>query len=104
MEYVFIIKHDIYGYEDDIQESFVEVFRNEDSARNFFEIKKEKIMQEYYDHTGENSIEDLFNTGAFSYDIEPTVNGMPYLYISLDEYGSDRLVIQKKDVMSFNII
>jgi hypothetical protein len=104
MEHVFVVKHDIYGYEDNIHESFIEVFCNEDSAKNFFEIKKEEIIQEYYNHTGENSIEDLFNTGAFSYDIEPTVNGMPFLYIDLDEYGFDRLVIQKKDVMSFNIM
>lgn len=101
MNCVFIVKHDIYGYEDNTYESFVEVFRNEDSARNYFEVKKEQVIQEYYDYTGINSIQELEENFSFYSDLEPTVYGLPYLFIDLDEYGSDRLVVQKKDIMSF---
>ena len=53
MEHVFIVKHDIYGYEDNIHESFIEVFCNEDSAKNFFEIKKEEIIQKSPEKSGD---------------------------------------------------
>ena len=101
MDCVFIVKHDIYGYEDDTYESFVEVFRNESSARNYFEVKKEQVMQEYYDYTDTNSIQELEDNFDFYSDLEPTVHGLPYLFMNLDEYGSDRLVVQRKDIMSF---
>ena len=101
MKEVYIVKHDVYCYEDCTYESFVEVFNNEDSARNYFEIKKEQITQEYYDYTGADSIEELENNYSFYSDLEPTVYGLPYLFIDLDDYGSDKLVVQKKDIMSF---
>jgi CRISPR/Cas system-associated protein Cas10 (large subunit of type III CRISPR-Cas system) len=101
MDYVFIVKHDVYGYEDNHYESFVEVFCNENSARNYFEVKKEQVMEEYYDYTDTNSIQELEDNFEFYSDLEPTVYGLPYLYMDLDEYGSDRLVVQRKDIMSF---
>lgn len=101
MDCVFIVKHDVYSYEDCSYESLVEVLCNEDSARNYFEVKKEQIIQEYYDYTGTNSIQELEDNFSFYSDLEPTVYGLPYLFIDLDDYGSDRLVIQKKDIMSF---
>ena len=101
MDCVFIVKHDVYGYEDGTYESFVEVFNNENSARNYFEVKKEQIMQEYYDHTGIDNIEELENNYSFYSDLEPTVYGLPYLFMDLDDFGSDKLVVQKKDIMSF---
>ena len=45
MSCVYIIKHDVYGYEDDYYESFVEVFNSLESATNYFEIKKEQIRK-----------------------------------------------------------
>lgn len=101
MNCVFIVKHDIYSYEDCTYESFVEVLCDEDSARNYFEVKKEQVMQEYYDYTGANSIEELEDDFSFYSDLEPTVYDLPYLFMDLDDYGSDRLVVQKKDIMSF---
>ena len=101
MDCVFIVKHDIYGYEDDTYESFVEVFRDESSARNYFEVKKEQVMQEYYEYTDTNSIQELEENYDFYSDLEPTVFSLPYLFMNLDEYGFDRLVVQKKDIMSF---
>ena len=104
MKCVYIIKHDVYGYEDDYYECLVEVFNSLESATNYFEIKKEQILQEYYDHTDTHSIQDLIDNHdyAFEYDFEPTVYNLPYAYIWLEEYGQDRLVIQKKDIMEFN--
>lgn len=101
MKEVYIVKHDIYCYEDSTYESRVEVLCDEDSARNYFEAKKEQIIEEYYEYTGVNSIQDLENNYSFYHDLEPTVYGMPYLFMDLDDFGSDRLVVQKKDVMSF---
>jgi hypothetical protein len=101
MREVYIVKHDVYSYEDGTYESFVEVLCNEDSARNYFEVKKEQVMQEYYDYTGTNSFQELEDNYDIYSDLEPTVYGLPYLFIDLDDYGSDRLVVQKKDIMSF---
>ena len=99
---VYIVKHDIYGYEDDTHESFVEVFDSLESATNYFEIKKEEILQEYYDYTDTSSIQDLMDNYDFDYDFESAVYGLPYAAIWLEDYGRDQLVIQKKDIMNFN--
>ena len=99
---VYVVKHDVYGYEDGCNESFVEVFDSLESATNYFKIKKEQILDEYMDETGINRIQDLMNHYDFDYDFEPASFNLPYAYISLDEYGYDRLVIQKKDIMKFN--
>ena len=101
MKEVYIIKHESYGYEESNYESVVEVFCDENSARNYFEIIREQIMQEYYDYTSTNSIQELENNNSFYSDLEPTVHGLPYLFMDLDDYGYDRLVVQKKDIMSF---
>ena len=101
MKEVYIVKHDVYSYEDDTYESLVEVLYDENSARNYFEVKKEQIIQEYYDYTGANSIDELEHNYSFYSDLEPTVYNMPYLFMDLDDFGSDRLVVQKKDIMSF---
>ena len=102
MNCVYIIKHDVYGFEDGYYESFVEVFNSLESATNYFEIKKEQIVQEYYDHTDTHNLQDLVDNYEFEYDFEPASFNMPYAYIWLEDYGHDRLVIQKKDVMEFN--
>lgn len=101
MNYVFIVKHDIYSYNDGTFESLVEVLCDEDSARNYFEVKKEQIMQEYYDYTGTSSIRELEDNFDFYSDLEPAAYGLPYLFMNLDDFGYDRLVVQKKDIMSF---
>ena len=57
-------------------------------------------MQEYYDYTDTNSIQELENNHSFYSDLEP-LYGLPYLFMDLDNFGYDRLVVQKKDIMSF---
>ena len=42
MREVYIVKHDVFSYEDYSYDSLVEVFYDENSARNYFEIKKEE--------------------------------------------------------------
>lgn len=101
MKEVYIVKHDIFSYEDRSYESFVEVFCDEDSARNYFEIKKEEIIQKYYDYTDSSSVQELEDNIDFYSDLKDTIYGLPYLYMDLEEYGFDRMVVQKKDVMSF---
>ena len=101
MREVYIVKHDVFSYDDYSYDSLVEVFYDENSARNYFEIKKEEIMQEYYDYTGTDSIQELEDNYGFYSDSEPTTYGLSYLFMDLNDYGSDRLVVQKKDIMSF---
>jgi hypothetical protein len=64
-------------------------------------MKKEMIIDEYMDYTDARDFNDLL-ANWIDYDFEPASFNMPYAYIWLDEYGYDRLVIQKKDVMEFN--
>ena len=100
MREVYIVKHDIFSYEDYSYDSSVEVFYDENSARNYFEIKKEEIMQDYYDYTGTNSVQELEDDYEFYY-TELTLYDLPHLFVDFTEYGSDKLTIQKKDIMSF---
>jgi hypothetical protein len=97
---VYIVKHDVFSYEDYSYDSSVEVFYDENSARNYFEIKKEEIMQEYYDYIGTDNAQELENNSDF-YSSELALDGLPHLFVDLIDYGSDKLTIQKKDVMSF---
>ena len=95
MSCVYIIKHDVYGYEDDHFESYVEVFDSKISAENYFIMKKEMIIDEYMEYTDARDFDDLL-ANWIDYDFEPTVYDLPYAYIWLEDYGYDRLVIQKK--------
>ena len=40
------------------------------------------------------------NNHSFYSDLEP-LYGLPYLFMDLDNFGYDGLVVQKKDIMSF---
>lgn len=101
MREVYIVKHDVFSYEDYSYDSLVEVFYDENSARNYFEIKKEEIMQEYYDYTGTDSIQELEDNYDFYSSSELVLYSLPHLFVDLNDYGSDKLTIQKKDVMTF---
>lgn len=101
MREVYIVKHDIFSYDDYSYDSLVEVFYDENSARNYFEIKKEEIMQEYYDYTGTDSIQELEDNYDFYSSSELVVYGLPHLFVDLNDFGSDKLTVQKKDVMTF---
>ena len=48
MNCVFIVKHDVYCYEDGTYESLVEVLCDEDSARNYFEVKNGGDKNPYF--------------------------------------------------------
>ena len=98
---VYTFKHDVYSWEEDNTESFVEVFADEKSAQNYFEIKKELAITEFLDYVGCTDLEEYIQNCEGDYDEEPTIENLPYFYIWLDDYGSDRLVVQKKTVMSF---
>ena len=98
---VYTLKHDVYSWEEDHTESFVEVFVDEESAQKYFEIKKELAITEFLDYVGCANLEEYIQDYEGDYDDESTVEDLPYFYIWLDEYGSDRLVVQKKTVMSF---
>ena len=99
---VYIVKHDIYDYEDNSYKSFVEVFDSLESATNYFEIKKEAILEEYYNYTDTHSIQDIMDNYDFDYVFKDKVYDLPYAYMWLEEYGHDRLTVQKKDIMEFN--
>lgn len=96
---VYIVKHDVFSYEDYSYDSLVEVFYDENSARNYFEIKKEVIMQEYCDYTGSDNVQELEDNYEFYY-TELALYDLPHLFVDLSDYGSDKLTIQKKDIMT----
>jgi hypothetical protein len=98
---VYTLKHDVYSWEENLTESFVEVFADEESAKNYFEIKKELAITEFLDYVGCADLEEYIQNCEGDYDEEPTIENLPYFYIWLDDYGSDKLVVQKKTVMSF---
>ncbi len=99
MKSVYIVKHDVCGYEDGSFESFVEVFDDRESAVNYFNIKKEQIIKEYLDYAGEESLEVMKDEHGFYYTIKSD-----YSYFDLDDYGADKLKIEEKDIMHFELI
>ena len=107
MDY-YIFKHDIYGFEDHKFEAFVEIFSDEESARNYFKVKKQIIIQDYLERSGYNTLDDLLGNEFCYHDFENTVDNLPYMFLDYydirkDEYSFDRIVIQKKTVMSFDL-
>ena len=71
MREVYIVKHDVFSYDDYSYDSLVEVFYDENSARNYFEIKKEEIYRE----------------GFFDYEVIGDVAILKYTYKDNVSYG-----------------
>lgn len=98
---VYIVKHDVYGYQDDSHESYVEVFDLKESAENYFKMKKEMIIDDYIDYTDARDYDDLL-VNWVDYDFEPTTGHLPYMWIHQEDFGFDRVVVQEKNIMNFN--
>lgn len=91
---VYIINHSTYGYEDGEFFTNTEVFESFESAQAYFELIKANIIDKYLNYAEVSSL----------YDIDEDIfykNNMNYLYINYDDYGWDKLRIEKKPVMAF---
>lgn len=97
---VYIIDHSTYGYYDGEFFSDTDVFESLESAQAYFELIKANIIDEYLDHAEVSSLHDMDND-IFYMDDEPMSNGMNYFYIDYDDYGWDKIKIEKKPVLIF---
>ena len=97
---VYIITHSTYGYEDCEYYTETEVFESLESAQVYFELMKTNIIDEYLNYAEVSSLHDM-DTDIFYMDNEPTLNGMNYLYIDYDDYGWDKMKIEKKPILAF---
>jgi hypothetical protein len=112
MEY-YVIKHVATSVEDrDVSIDF-KIFDCYDSAKNYFDIKKETIIIEYVELVSnlENKTytwESLKNDPDYEDDLyvdeEDIKQGderYPYFSCDLEDYGSDKIYISKEPVMKF---
>ena len=99
-----------------------EIFSTYEDAVMFYEIIRDKIVAEYLNEANVNDLKSFaeedddynyYNESDYSKS-EPELDangesytahyyvGYPSFYISMDEYGSDTLMIKKKSVMKFS--
>ena len=112
MEY-YVIKHVATSAEDRDVTIDVKIFDCYNSAKNYFDIKKETIIIEYVDFASrqDNFIytwESLKNDSNYEYslyydeeDIRQDDEHYPYFSCGLEDYGSDKIYISKEPVMKF---
>ena len=119
---VFEFVHLTYCWEDnDYDLANSEIFETYEDAITYYEIIRDKIMLEYFNEANVSNLKDFeadddynfYNESKYS-KTEPTDDakketfmshlyaGYPCMYISIDEYGSDTLMIKKKAVMKFS--
>ncbi len=112
MEY-YVIKHVATCDEDgDVSIDF-KIFDCYNSAKNYFDIKKENIITEYltyvnerddYAYTWESLKNDPYYEDSLyidEEDIRQENEHYPYFSCNFDDYGSDRIYISKEPVMKF---
>lgn len=112
MEY-YVIKHVATSAEDrDVAIDF-KIFDCYNSAKNYFDIKKETIIMEYVEHASDQddfkyTWELLKNDPDYDYtlyvdeeDIRQGDERYPYFSCDLEDYGSDKIYISKEPVMKF---
>lgn len=100
---VYTIVHETHSYMDNEYSADVEIFETLDSAKTYFDMIKNNIIQEYLDYTQYKTIEEMENDDYFYMDDTPVRDGSKYLFIDYDEYGYDRLRIYEKPIMRFDM-
>lgn len=97
---VYTLVWETYGYMDNETSVEVELFKDMASAMEYYESLKMHIIEEYLEHAGCESLNDL-SEDYFYIDDTPVRDGSPYLFIDYDDYGHDRIRIYEKSIMSF---
>lgn len=107
---VYLMIHETYNYDCgdyDIYET--EIFKTLSDAQQYMLIKRDIIEQEYCDYEKVNSVQEIQDKyDEYSFDYEDSIidideyRSYPYYFIYLEEFGHDRVSVQKKSIMSFN--
>ena len=114
--YVYEFVHMTYCWDDnDYDVAETEIFETYNDAAMYFEGKMDCVIREYLNEANvpdlkafENSDDYCYyNLSNFSDKTEPSENiddryRWPCFYISIDEYGSETLRINKKKIMRFS--
>ena len=109
----YVVKHVATSAEDsDISIDF-KIFDCYNSAKNYFDIKKETIIMEFVERASDQddfiyTWETLKNDSSYEYtlyideeDIRQGDEHYPYFSCDLEDYGSDKIYISKEPVMKF---
>ena len=118
---VFEFVHLTYCWEDnDYDLASSEIFETYEDAITYYEIIKEKIILEYFNEASVSNLKEFENDDFCYYNeseylrSEPDCNAKnesfmahykvqyPCMYISIDEYGSETLMIKKRAIMRFS--
>lgn len=119
---VFEFVHLSYCWEDnDYDLVSSEIFETYEDAVTYYEIIRDKIVLDYFYEANVNNLKDFEDDDEYNYyneseysKLEPDCNAKgesfmahhkmqyPCFYISIDEYGSDTLMIKKKAIMRFS--
>ena len=87
-----------------------EIFLTYKDAYTYFKCTMDNVLAEYLETTNVNTLEELDDIDYCYYailnddEIEPEKDNETYwprFYISVDEYGSDTILIRKKNILSF---
>ena len=109
---MFIVTHTSWSDEENDTTTKVELFYKVEDAMAYYDLIKFTIIDEYECYTG-RTIEQLIESNEdidYEYfycsetEIEPYLDlGLKQIYyIRYDDYGSDTLTVEKKEVLSFN--
>lgn len=106
---VYEVLHFCVGYDGDTTIDS-NIFYTYDEAYNYYAVFSESVIAEYKQIVSEDynieenaTLEEIDDSVMdFYYDNE-NLHSMPYLYISYDTYGTDKLFIKKQKVMHFDI-
>lgn len=109
----YVVKHVATSVEDgDVAVDF-KIFDCYDSAKNYFDIKKETIIMDYIEHANYQddfiyTWESLKNDPDYEYtlyideeDIKQGNEHYPYFSCDFEDYGTDKIYISKEPVMKF---
>lgn len=101
--YVYMLIKERYTQWDNDWEASYKVFKDEQSAINYFIIEREALLEDAYHELNVNTVEEIKTL----YDNEEEVYCFTYdddwYHIEIEDWGYDLLKIEKQDVMEFNI-
>lgn len=96
---IYTLTHLTYSWEDNDYSSAVELFYTLKDAQIYYDAIKQNIVSEFLHEAKEDTVEDFENNEyAYYYEYNDPFNK---LYISYDEFGSDELKIEEKNILSF---
>ena len=98
---VYELRHDIYIWEDCDTIVKTLLFETKADAIEYLNIKKVDVIDEYCNHLdipcSIESLKDYIN----AYDYDDIVEDEDYFYVEIEEYGNDKLSVNKKEVLKF---